>query len=735
MKRGVNMKKRPLIGIITARVANAEQKQLLGGILERARELETDTVIFSNIYNFDKYFANTEIENRIYDLVPSPRIDGLILTAESILNPELQQYIYQRMMRRQIPVVVTGAELPGLCCVNNDVVADFRDIARHLTEVHHFTEIDFLTGPKDVETSLLRIKGCRAGLLEQGITLPDANIIYGDFWMTSGEALAKEYIQKKRRLPDAIVCANDYMAFGICDVFLEHGIRIPEDVTVIGYEYIGQRIYHAPVLTTYLRNRAAVGKRSIELLYSMMTGKEARDIPLSGEIVCGDTCPCGINHKQLSSELSLIRRMQYYLKLNFEGNFEQQLTVCRNIQEYIRVLQDFAYLIRNCIGLYLCLYEEWSSGNSDITLETDNPDAAMLCYRVISPETAWEKPHFFRRSQLFPEAAERGISFLAPIFFAGRELGYFIVQYDKPDSYDEVFGNWLKVAANGLEALRMKNDIRTLLECRNLSEFRDTATGLYNHAGFSHEVSLAMQEAAPEESLVLVLVRTALFSDDTSIDSRSLAVRMEAQVAECLKRPASSPHSFCAKLGDRCYASACIGIFEEGQEVMLADKLENLILHSPLYSEQQGPGTLICTAARMPTEPEAAAEQAKRLYAEMQEKIDAFSAVRNHASYPEYHALRCSMFREPQKEWDAQETCRSFHLSYGHFRATYKELFGISFHQDLIQSRISLAKHLLMTTTLSLQAIAFQCGYEDDKYFLRQFRKFTGYTPNYYRNA
>jgi len=46
-----------------------------------------------------------------------------------------------------------------------------------------------------------------------------------------------------------------------------------------------------------------------------------------------------------------------------------------------------------------------------------------------------------------------------------------------------------------------------------------------------------------------------------------------------------------------------------------------------------------------------------------------------------------------------------------------------------------MAKYLLLTTSLSLPAIAFKCGYEDDKYFMRQFRQFTGTTPNSYRNS
>lgn len=733
------MNKRPRIGVITARVAAPEQKQLLSGILERAAELDMDTVVISNLYNFEEYFAHTEIENRIYDLIPSPCIDGLILNGEPFLVGETRDYIYKRIAKRNVPVVMTGDLVKGVSCVNNDVVADFELLTRHLTETHHITEIDFLTGQKEIETSLLRVQGCRKALQEKGLTLPEQNVIYGNFWTTAGEELAKAYISGKRRLPEAVICGNDYMAFGLCDTLLESGIRVPEDVTVIGYEYIGERFIHAPVLTTFVRNRHAVGMKAAELLSSMITGREPAYVPTTGRIVPGDTCTCGTDHHQFGRELAELRQANFYLQLHYHSNFQQQLTACRSIGDLVHVLQEYAYLIRDAVGIYLCLYEDWCSSSPGVTLDTENPEAAMLCYRVISPQNGSDKPILFHRGQMLPDtlpgAGEARLLYLAPLFFAGREMGYFIVQYDKPTSYDAAFGDWMKTAANALETLRMKNDIRTLLECRNLSEYHDTATGLYNASGISHEISLAVREAAPEDNILLVLVRTALFSDNTSIDSRSDHVRMEVQLAGCLQRLTGGAHEFCAKLSEGLFAIACVGSYDEAQEQMMTDKLDTLILHAPLYSKLEGLGTFAVASALVPADTAQLETEGRKLYAQLQAQAEALSAIRSRSGYPEYHALRSSMYRAPQNSWDAQETCREFHLSYGHFRATYKELFGISFHQDLIQSRISLAKHLLLTTSLSLQSVAFQCGYEDDKYFLRQFRKLTGKTPNYYRNA
>ena len=114
--------------------------------------------------------------------------------------------------------------------------------------------------------------------------------------------------------------------------------------------------------------------------------------------------------------------------------------------------------------------------------------------------------------------------------------------------------------------------------------------------------------------------------------------------------------------------------------------------------------------------------------------VSLYTDKKQHADFMTYLRVRNELYQNPQNEWSAQQISSRLNVSYGHFRSTYKELFGISFHQDSIRSRIYYAKFLLLTTSMSLSAIAYKCGYDDDKYFLRQFRQLVGITPNTYKN-
>ena len=92
-----------------------------------------------------------------------------------------------------------------------------------------------------------------------------------------------------------------------------------------------------------------------------MKNSEYTPVSTKGFLVSGNSCSCGSDERQILNELSTVRREQYYAQLNLTGNFEQQLTLCNSIKDYIYTLQEFVYLIRDVTGVYLCLKESWYS--------------------------------------------------------------------------------------------------------------------------------------------------------------------------------------------------------------------------------------------------------------------------------------------------------------------------------------------------------------------------------------
>lgn len=101
--------------------------------------------------------------------------------------------------------------------------------------------------------------------------------------------------------------------------------------------------------------------------------------------------------------------------------------------------------------------------------------------------------------------------------------------------------------------------------------------------------------------------------------------------------------------------------------------------------------------------------------------------------YKELYALRNSIYANPVGNWSIERICMRLGISSTYFHRLYFLAFGTTCRQDVINSRLSLAESLLVSTDRTVGSIAEQCGYDNDSYFMRQFKQQKGYTPSEYR--
>lgn len=212
-------------------------------------------------------------ENVVYDLIELSDLDGFIMLPEPFPCEKLREKLHGILCRKNCPLVIAGAAIPGFVipgarCIDTDNERDMEELVDHLIDVHGFRDIDFLTGYAHIDVSNLRTEGYKRSLEKHGIPFDESKLIYGDFWTVSGEKLAKEYIDGTRPRPEAVVCANDYMAFGILDEFERCGINILGSLAVAGFDCSIMRTSHTPLLTSYRFNREQLGKDAVRILYS-----------------------------------------------------------------------------------------------------------------------------------------------------------------------------------------------------------------------------------------------------------------------------------------------------------------------------------------------------------------------------------------------------------------------------------------------------------------------------------
>lgn len=734
-------KKRLTFGVVAAQASDIEQRRIMKGIIEQAKALNIDTVVISNIYNPDKssYTLDCHQENNIYELLDSAGIDGFILISEAILNTDLQKRIKTALGRRSaIPVVVIGSPspdflLPYFEVINTDDISDTEDITDHLIETHGCTDIELLTGPENMDVSAQRAEGYKKSLDKHGIRYDSRKVIYGDFWTVSGQNLAQKYISGERQMPQALICANDYMAYGLLDEFAAHDISIPESLLVVGYEHILQRSYHYPILSTYQRNRTQLGAEAVRMLYAKVNRHEfTAKTSLRGKFISGDSCGCRTCRTEYNDELKEEKTEQTYRFFNLFSDFAERLTLCTSMSEYAATLSHFTYMVRDLDAMYLCLSEDWYNSEP---AEGKN-STVMNCYTIKNDFTNEYKTSFVTEndiSSILSYCSEPCAYYFNPLFFGDRYFGYIVTVYRNPDTYDSIFRNWLKTVSNALEMLRMKNDINYLTQCRGLSQNHDTSTGMYNRSGFEAAVKRAVSSVPSGTDIHLLVLRTELFSENIQFDNQEAKFKTAREITDIMKTLSMSKNELCGRLSETTYIFAGFGSYPDNFSSMLTDKLTCMLLHASSYITEYGTNSFVCIADKFKSDNFSYEASITKIIETLNHEVAERTSQQQLPHFSDFQRLRNKIYLNPAESYLSDEICQKLCLSTGYFRNIYKKYFDISYHQDCIRSKITMAKFLLCTTSMSITAIASKCGYEDEKYFMRLFQQNTSHTPNRYR--
>nr|WP_149204153.1 LacI family DNA-binding transcriptional regulator [Actinotalea subterranea] len=170
-----------------------------------------------------------------------------------------------------VPVVMVGPkELPGgrLHTVAVDQYEGARLATRHLLDLGH-RDVVHLAGPVDWLDARARVRGWRDALEEAGLTAPEP--IEGDWSAGRGYEVGLDLVRDG--LPSAVFAANDQLALGLLRAFAEHGVRVPDDVSVVGFDDVDGSAHFYPPLTTVRQDFTALGRRCMDILLAAIEGE------------------------------------------------------------------------------------------------------------------------------------------------------------------------------------------------------------------------------------------------------------------------------------------------------------------------------------------------------------------------------------------------------------------------------------------------------------------------------
>jgi LacI family transcriptional regulator len=252
------------------------------GIAEAAQRRRFDILVRS--VELDEHDPGGRI------LTLARKSDGIILH-DRVLDAEQLEWL-----GRQVPVVTLAAEATSLTAnVRSDNAAGMRDLAGHLLYDHGYRTISYIGGHIDSPDSIARFDSLAAEVATAGATLLDGPQWQGNYTAGGGAQVINSLFDRGTPMPDAIVCANDQTAIGVLYALDRHGVRVPQDVAVTGFDDIPVARHLQTQLTTVRQRIRELGATAFEVLYSMINHETPAmsDVVLPTALIRRRSCGCG----------------------------------------------------------------------------------------------------------------------------------------------------------------------------------------------------------------------------------------------------------------------------------------------------------------------------------------------------------------------------------------------------------------------------------------------------------
>jgi LacI family transcriptional regulator len=267
---------------LIARSLASKRSMILGVLIPWKEQLLLDNYfaqVLSGVtdvalcHNYRILLCPVEIDRRdrkqYVSITRTRLLDGLVLVQTKMDDPNIDV-----LADSGFPFVLVNQRRYTKNCsfVDSQNIKGAQTAVRYLYDRGH-RDIAFVAGSMDESNGRDRFQGYRQSIKALGLPFREERIIYGDF---SEETAYRESARlfQEGTIPTAIFCCDDYMAIGVMKRIRESGLRVPDDIAVVGFDDIEMAAHMQPALTTVRQQMVELGMRSAETLLDLVNGQK-----------------------------------------------------------------------------------------------------------------------------------------------------------------------------------------------------------------------------------------------------------------------------------------------------------------------------------------------------------------------------------------------------------------------------------------------------------------------------
>lgn len=466
------------------------------GIMDAINESDEEIGLFQcncfGNWSFDE--KHNQGEYNMFNLPHMENYDGIILDCNNIVDETQKEKLIERLRASKVPVVSLTYTIDGFYYAGIDNKAPIKELMKHLYESHDCRSFLFAGGPKDNFENQKRVQAFKESLEGFGIPLDDGMILYGDFDYATGERYMEEIMAKREltSLPDAIVCANDNIAAGICHKAERYGLRVPDDFLITGFDNLDKAAFFRPQITTVAHDRSLISKTAMQILFDVWEGKEVpqfRFVP--AECIMAESCGCPNNGRVDYREYVKDQIVYGVEKQKADENLvalEKRLTECENFDDLFQKISEY-FAGLECDGFYVIVNKKLYDSDIGAEFPKEGYDLADMVVGYAKEKQGALPRMTVKELWEYAKQNAAGNAYMAtPIHFRDQAVGFTVLKngrflYDNPYFYD-IHTTFVRMLENLFKKICLENMNKQLSHLSN----HDPLTGLYNRMAYTEMI-------------------------------------------------------------------------------------------------------------------------------------------------------------------------------------------------------------------------------------------------------
>lgn len=469
------------IAVFIGDISGEFQIEVLEAVKREAKERGLQVFVYANAAVFGANVFYSQGEKNIIYMPYLEDYDGIIVAGDTFGIEDMDEELAKLLKNEaKCPVVCIRQKDERFSNVLVDDYTAMCTMVEHFIVHHGFKRVCFMTGKLEMYDAQRRLLAYINTMQKYGLEITPEMIFEGDYWRNQGDRAVEWFLKDPNNWPQAIVCANDYMAISVCDALNTRGIKMPEQICVSGYDDIEEAKCSIPPLSTIRVKGSELGKKAVELLEELCETKGSKkDVHIVGTPVYRESC-CPQEKWDMYSIKKLLTDKEYINQVFFTLTamwiaFESE----EDFQSLMRAAT--AYMLRRPYGqIYICLCKQEEAEQEGSALQQRYSEKMVLRAIVQNDDCEFLEEVFDRRDVLPARYIEPDdMVYVHPLHGLNKCLGYVVVKNCYLAGVRYFFTRWVQDIGNSLEKQIMYEESKELMEMRK-NYRQDALTGIGN---------------------------------------------------------------------------------------------------------------------------------------------------------------------------------------------------------------------------------------------------------------